>query len=246
MSVFGYAPNNTEALRATTVPVALQIKPSGFLSNGSTPIPPTPDLYAQLLQQLEEKAASLENGKDGASAYELAVQHGFSGTEEQWLASLQGAKGDTGAQGLQGDKGDKGDPGVQGLPGEKGEKGDTGADGFSPTATVVKSGSVVTITITDKNGTTTATLTEGADVDLSAYVTLEYANATFATIANVAEQEERIANLSNQFTASDQAINKSMDALDVRAATLESKMQTVESALGDIQTALASIVEVSE
>ena len=256
ISVFGYAIDG--AVRATTIPIDMRIHKSGFSESGSTPIPPTPDLYAQLLQQLEEKAASLENGKDGASAYELAVQHGFSGTEEQWLASLQGAKGDTGAQGLQGDKGDKGDPGVQGLPGEKGdkgetgaqgekgEKGDTGADGFSPTATVVKSGSVVTITITDKNGTTTATLTEGADVDLSAYVTLEYANTTFATIDNVAEQEERIANLSNQFTASDQAINKSMDALDVRVATLESKMQTVESTLGDIQTILASIVEVSE
>ena len=254
ISVFGYH----NEIRATTASLEFRICRSGFSSSGSTTIPPTPDLYAQLLQQLEEKAASLENGKDGASAYELAVQHGFSGTEEQWLASLQGAKGDTGAQGLQGDKGDKGDPGVQGLPGEKGdkgetgaqgekgEKGDTGADGFSPTATVVKSGSVVTITITDKNGTTTATLTEGADVDLSAYVTLEYANTTFATIDNVAEQEERIANLSNQFTASDQAINKSMDALDVRVATLESKMQTVESTLGDIQTILASIVEVSE
>ena len=260
ISVFGYAIDG--AVRATTVPIDMRIHKSGFSESGSTPVPPTPDLYVQLLQQLEEKAAALENGKDGASAYDLAVQHGFSGTEEQWLASLQGAKGDTGdtgAQGLQGDKGDKGDkgdPGVQGLPGEKGdrgetgaqgekgEKGDAGADGFSPTATVVKSGSVVTITITDKNGTTTATLTEGADVDLTPYVTLAYANTTFATIANVAEQEERIANLSNQFTASDQAINKSMDALDVRVATLESKMQTVESTLGDIQTALASIVEV--
>ena len=130
MSVFGYAPNNTEALRATTVPVTLQIKPSGFLSDGSTPVPPTPDLYAQLLQKLDEKAASLENGKDGASAYELAVQSGFIGTEEQWLASLQGEKGDTGEQGPPGEKGEKGDTGAQGLPGEKGEKGDTGEQGL--------------------------------------------------------------------------------------------------------------------
>ena len=129
MSVFGYAPNNTEALRATTVPVTLQIKPSGFLSDGSTPVPPTPDLYAQLLQKLDEKAASLENGKDGASAYELAVQSGFIGTEEQWLASLQGEKGDTGEQGPPGEKGEKGDTGEQGPPGEKGEKGDTGEQG---------------------------------------------------------------------------------------------------------------------
>lgn len=49
----------------------------------------------------------------------------------------------------------------------KGAKGDTGAtgqpgrDGFSPTATVTKSGKVSTITITDKNGTTTAQVMDG-------------------------------------------------------------------------------------
>lgn len=36
------------------------------------------------------------DGKDGASAYEIAVAHGFEGTEEEWLASLKGDKGDTG------------------------------------------------------------------------------------------------------------------------------------------------------
>lgn len=37
----------------------------------------------------------------GYSAYEIAVLHGFVGTEEEWLASLKGDNGD---------KGDKGDP----------------------------------------------------------------------------------------------------------------------------------------
>ncbi len=32
----------------------------------------------------------------GKSAYELAVMHGFDGTEEEWLASLKGEKGDPG------------------------------------------------------------------------------------------------------------------------------------------------------
>lgn len=32
----------------------------------------------------------------GYSAYDVAVQHGFQGTEEEWLASLKGDKGDTG------------------------------------------------------------------------------------------------------------------------------------------------------
>jgi hypothetical protein len=32
----------------------------------------------------------------GKSAYEIAVMHGFEGTEEEWLASLKGEKGDQG------------------------------------------------------------------------------------------------------------------------------------------------------
>ena len=73
--------------------------------------------------------------------------------------------------GQKGDKGDKGDTGV-GIQGPKGDTGETGpagpqgnpgVDGFSPIATVNKSGDVATISITDKNGTTTATVKDGAD-----------------------------------------------------------------------------------
>lgn len=35
----------------------------------------------------------------GDSAYEIAVKHGFKGTEEEWLASLKGADGKDGADG---------------------------------------------------------------------------------------------------------------------------------------------------
>ena len=47
-------------------------------------------------------------GKDGKSAYEIAVKNGFEGTEEEWLTSLVGEKGEQGAQGPQGEKGDAG------------------------------------------------------------------------------------------------------------------------------------------
>lgn len=50
-----------------------------------------------------------------------------------------------------------------GQKGDKGDKGDSGVDGFPPIATVTKSGDVATISITDKNGTTTATVKDGAD-----------------------------------------------------------------------------------
>ncbi len=53
MSVFGYDADNTSGLRATTVPVTLNIRQSGFVGDDS-PIPPTPDLYTQILQKIEE------------------------------------------------------------------------------------------------------------------------------------------------------------------------------------------------
>lgn len=94
----------------------------------------------------------------------------------QGVKGDKGDKGDTGATGPKGDKGDTGDAGPQGVQGEKGEtgatgaqgiqgpKGDTGAagvDGYSPTATVTKTGNRSTISITDKNGTTTAEVDTG-------------------------------------------------------------------------------------
>lgn len=59
----------------------------------------------------------------GYSAYEIAVQNGYVGTEQEWLLSLKGAKGDTGATGPQGETG------ATGPQGPQGEKGDTGATG---------------------------------------------------------------------------------------------------------------------
>jgi len=72
-----------------------------------------------------------------------------------------------GLQGPQGDKGDKGDKGDTGATGATGETGATGApgpagaDGFSPTASVTSDTSGATITITDKNGTTSAFVANG-------------------------------------------------------------------------------------
>ena len=34
-------------------------------------------------------------GQDGKSAYEIAVQNGYSGSEQQWIQSLIGKPGDT-------------------------------------------------------------------------------------------------------------------------------------------------------
>ena len=251
MSLFGYDAESDTTLRATTVPVTLHIRPSGFVADGDTPIPPTLDLYTQLLKKLDEKAAGLQNGKDGfspkvkaeqmefgvvitivdadgetsatlhngangekgtdgKSAYQIAVEQGYQGSESDWLSSLKG------------DKGDPGDRGLQGIPGEKGEKGDTGADGkdgFSPIANVVKDGSVITITITDKNGTTTVTLTEGAAVDLTPYAKVTYV-------------DEKVQELSDSLTYTLQEHTLSITHLEDKSHTHEN-----QSALDQITAA---------
>ncbi len=306
MSLFGYDAESDTTLRATTVPVTLHIRPSGFVADGDTPIPPTLDLYTQLLKKLDEKAAGLQNGKDGfspkvkaeqmefgvvitivdadgetsamlhngangekgtdgksayqiaveqgyqgsesdwlsslkgdkgekgntgakgnpgqdgadgKSAYAIAVEHGYENSEDEWLLSLKGEKGDTGERG---EKGNTGDRGLQGVPGEKGEKGDAGVagkDGFSPIANVVKNGSVITITITDKNGTTTVTLTEGAAVDLTPYAKVTYV-------------DEKVQELSDSLTYTLQEHTLSITHLEDKSHTHEN-----QSALDQITAA---------
>lgn len=181
MSMFGYAPDDETALRATTAPIKLRIEQSGFSSSGSEIVPPTPDLYQQLIAKIDEKIASVHDGADGASAYEIAVENGYTGTEAEWLTSLKGQKGERGEKG---EKGDTGEQGLQGIQGEKGEKGDTGAagkdgmngtdgrdgaNGFSPTVIVTETSTGATITATDKNGTTTATIKNGTSGEAASW-----------------------------------------------------------------------------
>ena len=79
-----------------------------------------------------------EKGDPGLSAYEVAQENGYTGTEKEWLASLKGATGAKGAdgkngadgkQGPAGKDGAKGETGAQGPKGDKGDKGETGAKG---------------------------------------------------------------------------------------------------------------------
>lgn len=57
-------------------------------------------------------------GADGLSAYQIAVNNGFIGSEADWLLSIKGQKGD------------KGDPGADGAKGDDGPKGDTGKSAY--------------------------------------------------------------------------------------------------------------------
>ncbi|KDR52375.1 hypothetical protein HMPREF1991_01558 [Hoylesella loescheii DSM 19665 = JCM 12249 = ATCC 15930] len=49
--------------------------------------------WQELNTSITDKLSTI---KDGKSAYELAKEHGYIGTTEEWLASLKGVKGDTG------------------------------------------------------------------------------------------------------------------------------------------------------
>lgn len=69
----------------------------------------------------------------GYSAYELAVQNGFEGTKEEWIASLKGEKGDQGEQGIQGEQGPQGEQGIQGIQGEKGDTGEVSLEQLNQT-----------------------------------------------------------------------------------------------------------------
>lgn len=51
------------------------------------------------------------------SAYQIAVQNGFVGTEADWLLSLKGDTGIQGEQGIQGIQGEQGPPGIPGSGG---------------------------------------------------------------------------------------------------------------------------------
>ena len=288
MSLFGYDAESDTTVRATTVPVTLHIRPSGFVADGDTPIPPIPDLYTQFLKKLDEKAAGLQNGKDGfspkvkaeqmksgvvitivdadgetsatlhhgangekgtdgKSAYQIAVEQGYQGSESDWLSSLKGDKGEKGNTGAKGNPGQdgadgksayaiavehgyedseekwllslKGEKGDTGERGEKGDAGVAGKDGFSPIAAVAKDGSAVTITITDVNGTTTVTLTEGTAVDLTPYAKTVYV-------------DEKVQELSDSLTYTLQEHTLSITHLEDKSHTHEN-----QSALDQITAA---------
>ena len=136
---------------------------------------------------------AIPDGANGKSAYETAVEGGFEGTEEEFAEMLANAGTGGGGIVNETDPtvpswakqpqkptytaSEVGAVGAQQLPqaintalaqakasGDfDGKDGSNGADGVSPTVTTSKSGKVTTIKITDKNGTKTATINDGAD-----------------------------------------------------------------------------------
>jgi hypothetical protein len=61
-------------------------------------------------------AQVVDTGPPGLNAYQVAVAGGFVGTQEEWLASLEGNVGPPGPQGIQGPPGDAKDIAFFALP----------------------------------------------------------------------------------------------------------------------------------
>lgn len=110
-----------------------------------------------------ESGFKVRNGYDGAagkSAYEVAVDEGFDGTEAAWLESLKGERGSRGTMGQEGksayevavSEGFEGDEqewldslkGEAGCKGDKGEPGSDGKDAAIASATASYDASVAT------------------------------------------------------------------------------------------------------
>ena len=191
MSLFGYDAEATETVRATTIVKTLHIRPSGFEGENSN-VPPTPDLYQQLLQKISEK------GKDGKSAYEIAVEYGFVGTETEWLESLKGVDGKDGVNGKDGCDGRNG---ADGLPGRD------GIDGKSAYIIAVEHG----FTGTENEWLQSLKGADGRDgitPDMSDY-------ATKADIAELQEQIRQISGISyiSVFESGSDALQKYSDSI---------------------------------
>lgn len=187
---------------------------SGY-TEGEMPSEPTPTVYEQILKKFEGKQDKLVAGDgikingnvisavDAKSAYVIALEHGFIGSEDEWLESLKGVKGEQGEQGIQGVQGEKGQNGKDGTNGTNGIDGVDGKDGIGITnAEINNSGELI---LRYSNGTSVnlgkvvgADGKDGADLsneveDIKAYIgytdediaglCVDFENKTFKRLA---------------------------------------------------------------
>ena len=77
-----------------------------FIKNSEVEIKNGDEIKANVI--LEARFTEKPYDAEIYAIYELALGNGYTGTYEEWLASIKGEKGDTGATGPQGPKGDAG------------------------------------------------------------------------------------------------------------------------------------------
>ncbi len=198
MSVFGYDAESDTTVRATTIPVTLNIRESGFVGDDDIPIPPTPDLYTQLLQKIADIQAGVD-GKDGLSAYELAKENGFVGTVSEWLESLKGADGQPGNDGVDG---------KNGIDGKDGRDGINGVDGITPDMSEYSTTSAVELMIQKITNPLSLKSHEHANQSVLDEITASY----------TLEEQQKLANFQPSDYATKQALAD--EALAIREAMI--------------------------
>lgn len=181
---------------------------SGY-TEGEMPSEPTPTVYEQILKNFGGKQDRLVAGDgikingnvisavDAKSAYVIALEHGFIGSEDEWLASLKGAKGEQGEQGIQGIQGEKGQNGKDGINGTNGK------DGIGITNAEINTSGELILTYSDGKSVNLGKVVgadgkDGADLsneveDIKAYIgytdddivglCVDYENKTFTRLA---------------------------------------------------------------
>lgn len=142
-------PATTEKLGGIKVGENLTITEDGVLNAEAG----SEGVLSASVEQTESGAVISITDKDGTTT--ATISNGLPGAE-----GPQGPIGETGPEGPIGPQGPAGADGAAGATGP------TGADGFSPTASVQQTPTGATITITDKTGTTTATITNGSIAEI--------------------------------------------------------------------------------
>lgn len=111
------------------------------VGEGGSTIPKLYDYFKQIDDYIEELKSGGTQGPPGKSAYEIAVENGFEGTEQEWLESLKGKDGRDGEKGEDGKSAyeiavENGFEGteqewLESLKGQDGKDGADGKDGVS-------------------------------------------------------------------------------------------------------------------
>lgn len=159
IGLFGYQPG--KAPRATTNLLNVQVCQSGFIPDGEYPVPPTPDLYSQLLSHLDYQTnvakLSADNAAESAHQAQSYANQARSGADRAEQAALNPpklsedytwmvwnpdtgkyedtgllAEGKPGKDGYTPVKGIDYFDGAPGKDGKNGKDGRDGADGYTP------------------------------------------------------------------------------------------------------------------
>lgn len=132
-----------------------EFKLNNTLHGGSATTEPTPDVYQQIIDMLDDIAQNGVTDEQIKKAVEnYLAENPIGGVDEAEVQRIVAEYVEAHKEELKGDKGESGVDGKDGLPGE---------DGFSPVAKVEQTSNGAVITITDKNGTTSATVSNGKD-----------------------------------------------------------------------------------